>query len=218
MNYAKTISDILSIFGDAHSVEDIQRIERGESKHQCPTQLSNPTDPICKQLFPTPFIFSYSALCNAIHDHTPLCPFINLEPPHPSDDAVVWDYAPGLEINFAALCNGNEQQIRSAVSFVDERPLIGESDFDGEPGIGPALGNSDHRIAWLLPQKEQDRILHLIQENRDDAGREIGWTIVRFVSSLLVAFARLGFVPHPYSWYEKHNEEANLDECLEACL
>ncbi len=217
MNYTKLISDVLTTLGHARSEEEIQKIERGEDKELSCMPVYAAIDPVCEQLFKTPFLFTLGARSAAIHDHTPLRPFINLEPPHPSGDEVVWDYMPWLSIDFAALCSGDEQKIRGAISFVDDRRLIRENDFDCEPGIGPFHRSPDEQNVWLVPETEQDRILRLIGDEDDNAGTEIGWAVVRFVSSLLVAFIRLGFVPQPYSWYEQHSEESLTDDLLEAC-
>ena len=49
---------------------------------------------------------------------------------------------------------------------------------------------------------------------RISAGLDIGWTIVRFAGSILIALARLGFVARDFEWFKKNQKKDDLTEDL----
>ena len=216
MDIVKIVSGFLAASNEDVDEATLEEMQNGKSRYDnLSDSFFKPRMLLGGQLFKTPFRYSYAELGSAVHKTGLLSPFVNVEPPASrTDGKLVWDYAPRLELDFGGLCSGKEDLVRDAIRFVDDRGLVEEADFADEPGLGPFRKDPDGRHLWFLPVAEQDRILRDLSKGDDSAGLDIGWTIVRFAGSILIAFARLGFVAHDFEWFERNQKKDDLTEDL----
>ena len=216
MDRVKLVSGFLAASGEKVDGDELEKIRNGESSYNTLLASSEPKMLLGEHLYKTPFRYSYAELGAAIHDAGLLSPFVNVEPPESrTDGKLVWDYAPRMELDFGGLCSGEETAIRDAIRFVDDRGLVMEADFANELGLGPFRKDSEGRHVWNLPVAEQERILRILSKDDDAAGTDVGWAIVRFAGSILVAFARLGFIAHDFKWYEKKKDDDFLESMID---
>ncbi len=219
MDIVKIVSGFLSASNEDVDEATLVEFRNGKSPRECPAASFEPRMRLGSHLFKTPFRYSYAELRSAVRETGRLNPFVNVEPPASrTDGKLVWDYAPRMELDFGGLCSGEEEAIRNAIRFVDDRGLVTESDFAGERGIGSFREDSNGSHIWLLPNEEQKRLLRVVAEGDDLAGMDVGWTIVRFSFAILSALARQGFIARDYKWFKEKEEAKSDDEVFEAVL